>query len=136
MKENITNPPAVFPPSIAELSVADLDSEMIGVSEDDPVVAKLLVLRNEYLAHRGTRHVTKGTFEALPNLQRNEIATLIERALSLLTTYRNRLGYTPLLWGHHEAEEFRQLLALIRAGCNPDHWLRCHVSVFLRALLR
>jgi hypothetical protein len=120
MKESITSVPAVLPQSIAQLNAAELDSEMIGVSEDDPIVAKLLVLRNEYLAHRGTRHVTKGTFDALPNLQRNEIATLIERALSLLTKYRNRLGYTPLLWGHHEAEEFRQLLALIRSGCSAE----------------
>lgn len=83
-------------PSPCGWGVTELDSARAVVSEDDPIVAKLLLVRNEYLAHRGTRHVTRGTFEALPNLQSDEITTLINGALSLLTKYRDRLGYPPL----------------------------------------
>jgi hypothetical protein len=83
-----------------------------------PGVAKLLSIRNEYLAHRGTRHVTKGTFASLPTLDKEEISGLTTKAIDLLRKYRDRLGYTPLLRGHQEAEEFRKLLSLLRVGYN------------------
>jgi hypothetical protein len=116
MKENALRPSAVFPASLANLDMTELDREIIDVSDADPIVAKLLLIRNEYLAHRGTRHVTKGTFASLPSLDRDEISTLITRALDLLCKYRERLGYPQLSWGHHEAEEFQTLLSLLRAG--------------------
>jgi hypothetical protein len=116
MKENASCPGAIVPASIADLDIAELDSELAAVSDDDPTVAKLLLIRNEYLAHRGTRHVTKGTFASLPTLERDEVSTLITRALDLLGKYRERLGYRPLGWGHHEEEEFWRLLSLVRTG--------------------
>lgn len=116
MKENASGGSAEFPPSIANLDITEPDREISDVSEVDTAVAKLLVLRNEYLAHRGTRHVKKGTFESLPSLTWEEISTLITRALDLLSKYRERLGYSTLGWGHREAEEFKTLLSLVRAG--------------------
>jgi hypothetical protein len=90
------------------------------VSDQDPTVAKLLQIRNEYLAHRGTRHVTKGTFASLPTLNKDEISGLITRAIDLLRKYREWLGYPLLAWGHQEMEEFQRLLLLLRAGCRPN----------------
>jgi hypothetical protein len=116
MKENASCPGTTVPASIAELDITELDSEIAAVSDTDPIVAKLLKIRNEYLAHRGTRHVTKGTFSSLPTLERDDFSTLIARALELLRKYRERLGYPLLLWGHHEEEEFYRLLSLVRAG--------------------
>jgi hypothetical protein len=116
MKENASCPGTFFPASIADLDITELDSEIAAVSDDDPIVAKMLLVRNEYLAHRGTRHVTKGTFASLPTLERDDLSTLIARALDLLGKYRERLGYPRLLWGHHEEEEFYRLLSLVRTG--------------------
>jgi hypothetical protein len=118
MKENVVRAGTVFPASLANLDMTELDREITDVSEADPIVEKLLLIRNEYLAHRGTQHVTKGTFASLPSLDRDEISTLITRALDLIREYRERLGYPQLLWGHHEAEEFQTLLSLLRAGCD------------------
>jgi hypothetical protein len=116
MKEHSSSAGTIFPASIADLDMTELDSEVAGVSDEDPIVAKLLLIRNDYLAHRGTRHVTKGSFASLPNLERDEISALITRALDLLCKYRKRLGYRLLLWGHHEMEEFYRLLSLVHAG--------------------
>ena len=116
MKENALRASTVFPASLADLDTTELDREITDVSDADPIVKKLLLIRNEYLAHRGTQHVTRGTFASLPSLDRDEISTLITRALDLLRKYRERLGYPQLLWGHHEAEEFQKLLSLLRAG--------------------
>jgi hypothetical protein len=118
MKENSSHAGAIFPTALANLDITELDAEIAGVSEEDPIVAKLLLIRNEYLAHRGTRHVTKGSFASLPNLERDEISTLITKALDLLCKYRERLGYRPLGWGHDEEEQFYRLLSLVRAGRN------------------
>jgi hypothetical protein len=116
MKDGAIKPLTVLSPSISMLNAAGLDADMASVSSDDPMVEKLLLLRNEYLAHRSTRHVTRGSFSGLPTLGREEIAALIERALSILIGYRNKLGYNRLLWGHHASEEFLQLLPVVRSG--------------------
>ncbi len=116
MKENIAGAGASFPAAIASLSASDLDADMASVSSQDPVVEKLLLWRNEYLAHRGTRHVTKGTFTLLPPLQKDELSGLLLKAITLMGKYRELLGYPFLAWGHHEADEFKKLLLLLRAG--------------------
>lgn len=95
------------------LNASELTSDITLVSDDDPIVGKLSAMRNEYLAHRNWQHVARGTFACLPNLQADDIRTLIHRALNVLTKYREALGYTPLLWGNHEATDFRRLLSLL-----------------------
>lgn len=124
MKENAPGAVPAFPASMADLDMTQLDVEIAEVSSENPIVVKLLQLRNEYLAHRGTRHVTKGTFDSLPTLERDEISTLITRAIDLLRKYRERLGYRPRLWGHQVAEEFESLISLIRAGLKSNDSLR------------
>jgi hypothetical protein len=124
IKENVSLPDALVPSAVVGLDLTELDSELIAVSDDDPIVRKLLLIRNEYLAHRGTRHVTKGTFASLPTLERDEISALVARALDILRKYRERLGYPPLLWGHHEEEQFYRLLSLVRAGRTSEEVAR------------
>lgn len=116
IKDSVSRPRAVVPVSVESVDLTQLDAELNAVSDEDPAVGKLLLIRNEYLAHRGTRHVTKGTFASLPTLERDELSTLLARALEILHKYRQRLGYPPLLWGHHEEEQFYRLLSLVRAG--------------------
>lgn len=116
MKERFSGAGITIPVSSAQLEMTELDSEIASVSAEDPIVAKLLLLRNEYLAHRGSRHVSKGTFASLPTLERDEISTLLTRALDVLHKYRERLGYNPLSWGHDEAQELYRLLSLVKTA--------------------
>lgn len=116
MKHNSVPAGSKMPASIAKLDPTELDSDISSVSPDDPIVARLLLLRNEYLAHRGVRHVTKGIFASLPTLERDEVFTLIKRALAILAKYRERLEYEPLLWGHYEVEQLHRFLSLARTA--------------------
>jgi hypothetical protein len=120
IKENASQSGAVFPAAIASMDVTQLDADIADVSDGDPAVAKLLLIRNEYLAHRGTRHVTKGTFASLPTLNKDEISGLITRSIDLLRKYREWQGYPLLAWGHQGVEEFQKLLLLLRAGRNSQ----------------
>ena len=126
MRENTVLASPEFSLLIANLEMTELACEITEVSDADPVVAKLLSLRNEYLAHRSARQVTKGTFASLPSLDRDEISALITRALKILSKYRHSLGYQQLSWGHQEAEEFQTLLSLLRAG--RDSKMRRHIA--------
>ena len=116
MKENASSASTILPEELTNVDLTELDREIAQVSAADQIVAKLLSIRNEYLAHRGTRHVTACTFVSLPRLAGDELSTLLTRALDLLGKYRERLGYVPLGWGHDEAEELQTLLSLLRAG--------------------
>ena len=81
MKKHASAPGTEFPPGLANLDCSKLDQELTSVSDRDPTVKKLLTLRNEYLAHRSSQHVAKGTFEQLPVLGRHDIAKLINRRM-------------------------------------------------------
>lgn len=116
MHKHASTPGAAFPPNLATLDRIQLDAEMASVSDTDPSVKKLLTWRNEYLAHRGSQHVAKGSFDHLPELGRRDIAKLVNRAVGILRKYNHRLGFPPLSWGNHEVTALKDLLTLIRAG--------------------
>lgn len=116
LKENVTHTGTVFPAAITSLSVPELEADMVSVSNHDAVVAKLLTVRNEYIAHRGTRHVQKGTFTTLPSLEHHEIAELVYKAIVLLTKYRRHFSYPIIAWGEYEVDDLQRLLALVRVG--------------------
>jgi hypothetical protein len=116
MKENAVAPSTPLPPAVASLDLSELDQEMSSVSDCDETIKKLLTLRNEYMAHRGSRHGASGTFASLPVQERDQIATLLKRALDMLRKYRDRLGFPPLAWGQHEVQNFKTLSVLLRAG--------------------
>ncbi len=119
MHKHVSAPGAEFPPGLANLDRAQLEAEMESVADTDPSVKKLLIWRNEYLAHRSAQHVAKGTFAHLPELGRRDLAKLVNRAVGILRKYRHRLGFPPLSWGNHEVTDLKHLLSLLRAGRTP-----------------
>jgi len=90
MHKHASAPGAAFPPGLANLDRAKLEADMESVSDHDPSVKKLLTWRNEYLAHRGSQHVAKGTFMHLAELGRRDIAKLANRAVGILRKYNHR----------------------------------------------
>lgn len=117
IKENAVAPSTPLPSAAAGLDLSELDQDMYNVSDSDATVKKLLTLRNEYMAHRGSRHVARGdNFQSLPTLDRDEIAAILDRALGIIQKYRSHLGFQPLLWGSYEVREFETLLELLRTG--------------------
>jgi hypothetical protein len=108
--------PARSPGESREVEHAKLEKNIKSVSTENPAVDRLLTVRNEYLAHRGPQHVVKGSFAALPKLEKKDLSHLLANAIRIMTTYRRPFGYPPLIWGKQVASEFEQLLVLVRAG--------------------
>jgi AbiU2 len=116
LKANVSHAGTLFPPDITTLDVADLEADLVSVSVQDTVIAKLLKVRHEYVAHRGTHHVKKGTFTTVPRLAEHELNGLVHKPINLLAKYRRHLGYPLISWGDHEVDDLRQLLNLVRAA--------------------
>ncbi|HLH00983.1 MAG TPA: hypothetical protein VKX49_32060 [Bryobacteraceae bacterium] len=116
LKATVSRGGSVVPAYITTLCGADLDTDLASISDQDNVIAKLLKVRHEYLAHRGKQHVKKGTFTAIPTLAEHELGRLVHKPIDLLVKYRRYLGYPLISWGHHEVDDLRQLLKLVRAG--------------------
>jgi hypothetical protein len=116
MKDGASRGGSMFPAGIANLHATALDADITSVSDQSSAVKKLHQIRNEYLAHRDARAVIKGTFASLPTLQEEDLSWLLTNALDITRRYREHLGYPILGWGSQEAEEFKHLLRLVRAG--------------------
>ena len=83
---------------------------MSSVSDCDATVKKLLTLRNEYLAHRGSRHVARGTFASLPVLERDEIATTPEPGVGHSSKVQRAPGIPADTLGSYKVQDFERLL--------------------------
>jgi hypothetical protein len=98
------------------IDIVELEQDMSRVSDDDPTIKSLLTWRNEYIAHRGSRHVLRGSFEALPNLELEALKAVLDRGLDLLQKYGLHLGLPWRMRSKYEEEDFKNLLALLRVG--------------------
>ena len=116
LKEKTSLAGTILPTKAKKLTTTKLDRDMKSVSTANPSVNKLVTIRNQYLAHRGPQHVTKGTFAGLPKLEKQHLSHLLKNAIRIMTTYRRTLGYHTLIWGQQEAREFNEVLTIIRAG--------------------
>ena len=116
LKDHVAVSPALLPQAVSSLDISKLDEQMVSVSDSDATVRKLLVWRNEYMAHRGSKHIAKGSYSLLPELKLDEIQNLVKLAFEILHEYRDRLGFAPIAWGNHEVRDLERLLKLVRAG--------------------
>jgi hypothetical protein len=101
---------------LAEVNLAEIEQEMSSISRDDALVASLLTIRNQYLAHREAGLVGKGTFDSLPKLYRGDIEALLGGALSIAIKYRELFGRPILAWGRPGAGDYQTLLRLLKSG--------------------
>jgi hypothetical protein len=104
-----------------ELDVPGLDAaavreELNNVSKDDPLIARLIQVRNEYLAHRQGSLVRRESFDSLPTLSRDDLETLAQRASTILDKYC-RLYERPLPSVRFVgADDYKHLFALLKIG--------------------
>ncbi|HEY4359674.1 MAG TPA: hypothetical protein VGN17_01835 [Bryobacteraceae bacterium] len=117
MKEDV-DASTMFPPELAHLDRTELARDIDQVSKANPTVEKLLTIRNKYLAHRDKGHVSAGGFPSSLHLDEKELFRLMTLAVDLLRKYGERLPYRRPVSRQWDAQEFRKLLSLLRAGLN------------------
>ena len=98
------------------LDLGMLQADLETVVENDPLVCRLLDVRNEYLAHRSSRLVISGTFSALPRLEREDIEALLKRASSVADKYSQLCGRPFVMSGYAGADDYKSMLHLLRLG--------------------
>jgi hypothetical protein len=101
---------------VAGLDMAAIQDELRIVSDSDPLVSRLLEVRNDYLAHRNHGLVSCGSFSSLPVLREEEIQTLLSRALQIGEKYRRLYGRMLPARGLLGLEDYKRMLSLIRLG--------------------
>jgi hypothetical protein len=98
------------------LDTAAIQEELKQVSDADPLVSRLMQVRNQYLAHRQASLVRRGTFDSLPELRREDIDTLLNRASAIVDKYC-RLYDRPLMSVRFVgADDYKHMLDLLKAG--------------------
>jgi AbiU2 len=83
---------------------------------NDPLISRLMQVRNQYLAHRQASLVSRGTFASLPELRREDIAALLNSASTIVDKYC-RLYERPLMSVRFVgADDYKYLLDLLKVG--------------------
>ena len=99
--------------TVEKMDLAILQADLETVKESDPLVSRLIEIRNEYLAHRASRLVTS---KSIPKLEQADISALLTRASSILEKYGPLCG-RPIVSRHYAGQDdYKHLLELLRLG--------------------
>ena len=101
---------------VSGLEIASVEADLKDVSADDPVVSRLMEIRNQYLAHRQARLVSSGTFASLPELRQIDIETLLDTACRIATKYSHLYRRPMLSQRILGADDYRHMITLLRLG--------------------
>ena len=96
---------------------AQLDKDILFVRNQNPLVKKLMIWRNNIIAHRGAR-VSLGKNEILANnpLSEQELSTLLDECFRILNQYSSLYrasSYSRKVIGH---DDYKSLLNFIKLG--------------------
>jgi hypothetical protein len=103
------------------LDVSGLDTNALGaelksVSQSDPVVCRLIAVRNEYLAHRSSQFAVSGSYAGLPRLEREDFEVLLQRACEIGNKYGQLRGRLKLARAYPGRDDYKTMLHLLKLG--------------------
>ena len=101
---------------VPELDTAAIQEELRKVSNADPLVSRLMQVRNQYLAHRQASLVSRGTFDSLPELRREDFETLLNSASTIVDKYCRLYGRPLMLVRFVGADDYKHMLDLLKVG--------------------
>jgi hypothetical protein len=113
----ITNPAFQTPGlNVPGLDAAEIQLELAEVSENDAIVSRLIGIRNEYLAHRGSRLVRSGSFAGLPELEKIDFEILLNRGSRIGDKYSWLYGGKIASKHLPGGDDYKRLLRLLKLG--------------------
>jgi hypothetical protein len=95
------------------IDVAKLDAELVSVSAADPLVRKLLNLRNKVISHAAADTVMTGIPQ--PWLPAKDVETLLDRARAITGKY-SLLYQASMCGGFAAADDYKATLTWVRKG--------------------
>ena len=98
------------------IDVIDLEMDLNAVSKDEPLIKKLIEIRNQYFAHRTAQLVASGTFESLPELNAKDLLTLRTKASTIVDKYGRLCGRRLMATGFPGRDDYNHMFDLLRTG--------------------
>jgi hypothetical protein len=93
-----------------------IDDDIKSVHKLDPLVDKILRMRNDFLAHRSINIVARHRIDLLPELKNAEVTAMLDLLFEIATKYA-------MLYGHHRtmrsmigSDDYKSLLEVLRKG--------------------
>jgi hypothetical protein len=107
----------------SKLGIEIQDFEKVGIDDDiksvhklDPVVDKILTLRNEVLAHRSINIVATHRINLLPELNNEEVNEILDLLYRIATKYAMLHGQNRTLRSMVGSDDYKRLLKALKKG--------------------
>jgi hypothetical protein len=104
----------------AKFDDEQLDQDLESVSSSDPLIKKLLDLRDVQLAHRNAGKVVADSFSTLPGLEGKEIKQLMERASQVVNRYSHFFRASTMAFRIVGHDDYQNLFQYVRKGVETD----------------
>jgi hypothetical protein len=93
-----------------------IEDDIKSVHRLDPVVDKILTMRNDFLAHRSINIVATRRINLLPELKNQEVSAMLDLVYQLATKYAVRYGQNPTMRSMVGADDYKTMLEALRSG--------------------
>ncbi len=97
-----------------------VDDDIKRVHRLDPTVAKILTLRNDFLAHRSINIVSTHRTNLLPEIKNEEVTALLDLLYDLATKYAMLYGQNRTARTMVGSDDYKSLLEALRRGFDLD----------------
>lgn len=116
IKDHVSASNSALGIGIPDFDQKALDSDIRSVSKSDARIAKILNLRNKFLAHRDTGIVANHALPLLPNLLNKEIDDVMDLLYDLASRYCRLYGLAPTIRPFPGDDDYKRMLELLKAG--------------------
>lgn len=93
---------------------AKIDNDIKSVHKLDPIVAKILKLRNDFIAHRSVNIVATRRINLLPELKNEEVSSILDLVYELATKYSKLYGKNITSRSMPGSNDYKHLLEGLR----------------------
>jgi hypothetical protein len=93
-----------------------IEDDIKSVHKLDPVVAKILKLRNDFIAHRSVNIVATHRINLLPEIKNDEMNAILDLAYDLATKYAVLYGHNRTSRPMMGSDDYKRLFKALRKG--------------------
>lgn len=105
---------------LSDVESVKIEDDIKRVHKFDPVVDKILTLRNDFIAHRSVNIVAAHQINLIPQIKNEEVDAMLDLLYELATKYA-------MLYGHNRtsrfmvgSDDYQQLFKALRKGFNLE----------------
>ena len=101
---------------MADFDSVKIEDDIKSVHKLEPVVEKILTLRNDVIAHRSANIIATHRINLLPEITNDEVNALLDLLYNLATKYAVLYGQNPTFRHMIGSDDYQQLFKALRKG--------------------